>query len=95
MNWNTNGYSNIQKSPLYTTRSGDFYGGGFYGQASSGVLWSGTTYSGTYAYDLDYNSSGVGPADYDNRQYGFPVRCIARHFSYHNQKEKSEFTLIL
>ena len=76
--WSTGGYNNVQANPLYATRSGNFDGGSFDGQASAGHLWSGTTYSGTYAYYLDYNSSCVYPANYVIRQYGFPVRCIAR-----------------
>ena len=77
LNWNTNGYSNIQKTPLYTTRSGGFGGGGIFNQASVGNLWSGTTYSGTDAYRLSYGSSSVNPAYGSNRQAGLPVRCIA------------------
>ena len=77
MSWNTNGYSNIQKSPLYTTRNGNFNGGGFSNQASYGYLWFSTTNSGTYAYDLVYGSSNVFPANNrGGRQNGFPVRCI-------------------
>ena len=75
--WSTGGYNNVQANPLYATRSGYFGGGSFYGQASNGFLWSGTTNSGTDAYYLYYNSSNVLPANYYNRQYGFPVRCIA------------------
>ena len=78
LGWNTDGYVKIQSSPLYTTRSGEFYGGSLYNQASYGLLWSGTTYSGTIAYYLGYNSSGVSPANGSSRQNGFPVRCIAR-----------------
>ena len=83
LDWNTDGYVKIQSSPLYTTRSGYFNGGSFLLQASFGHLWSDTTNSdttnaGTNAYYLGYGSSYVSPAVYDNRQYGFPVRCIAR-----------------
>ena len=77
LSWNSNGYSNIQEAPLFIIRSGYFNGGSFGGQASLGFLWSGTTNSGTLAYDQDYNSSSVRPADNASRQYGFPVRCIA------------------
>ena len=82
MNWNTDGYVKIQSNPLYTTRSGNFYGGSFQAQASYGLLWSGTTGSGTFAYLLSYYSSNVRPALYDNRYYGFPVRCITRDFNF-------------
>ena len=76
------GYSNIQKAPLFIIRSGSFGGGSLNYQASYGALWSGTTNSGTNAYNLNYNSSNVNPANNNNRQNGFPVRCIAKHFYY-------------
>ena len=78
MSWNTNGYSNIQKTPIFIIRSGAFESGSFGTQASDGNLWSSTTGSDTYAYNLVYNSSYVYPAYGNYRQYGFPVRCIAR-----------------
>ena len=76
--WSNNGYSNIQNNPLYIPRSGYFNGGSFGSQSSLGYLWSGSTYSGTLAYLLLYSNSNVYPAYSSNRQYGFPVRCIAR-----------------
>ena len=74
------GYSNIQKAPLFITRSGGFESGSFGDQASNGYLWSGTTYSGTNAYSLRYYSSNVYPAYNYNRQLGLSVRCIAHFF---------------
>ena len=82
LSWSTNGYSNIQKTPLYTTRNGLFNGGSFNHQAANGYLWSGTTNSGTDAYFLSYGSSNVAPAYYFFRQLGFPVRCIAHFFRF-------------
>ena len=75
--WATSGYNNVQANPIYTPQGGLFNGGGFSNQASYGYLWFSTTNSGTYAYDLVYGSSNVFPANYSNRQNGFPVRCIA------------------
>ena len=80
--WSSNGYSNIQKMPLYTTRNGLFSGGGLSSQASYGNLWSGTTLSDTSAYRLGYGSGYVYPAGNYNRQNGFPVRCINRDFNF-------------
>ena len=77
----TDGYNNIQTNSLYIPRSGNFYGGSFHNQASYGSLWSGTTNSGTNAYYLLYFSSLVNPADSNNRQTGFPVRCICQKIS--------------
>ena len=74
--WATSGYNNIQANPIYIPRSGYLDGGSISDKASYGCLWSGTTISGTNAYDLRYGSSGVYPAYGNNRQYGFPVRCI-------------------
>ena len=93
LSWSTNGYSNIQKSPLYIPRSGFFRGGSFDYQASGGYLWSGTTISDTNAYILDYFSSNVTPARNSNRQNGFPVRCITRHFYIIIQKKNQDMCL--
>ena len=90
--WTSNGYSNVQKSPIYTTLSGHFFGGSFDLQASYGHLWSGTTNSGTNAYGLIYNSSNVYPAYNHNRQHGFPVRRIAQ--KYLNLIIKTDFTFV-
>ena len=81
LSWNTDGYVKIQSSPLYTTQSGAFTGGSFNYQ-SYGFLWSDTTYSGTNTYSLNYSSSNVTPANFNNRQNGFPVRCITRDFNF-------------
>ena len=75
--WSNNGYSNIQKNPLYIPRSGSFLRGSFIDQVSYGYLWSGTTNSDTSAYYLAYVSSVVYPTSDSNRYYGYPVRCIA------------------
>jgi len=49
--------------------------GSLLNQGSDGNYWSSSPYS-TYAYDLYFYSAGVYPADYTNRAYGFPVRCL-------------------
>ena len=78
--WTTNGYNNIYMNPIYIIRSGNFNSGSFDYQASDGNLWSGTTISGINAYDLNYSSSTVSTANRNNRQRGYPVRCIAHYF---------------
>ncbi len=41
-----------------------------------GYYWS-STENGSYAYGLLFLSSGVNPANYSSRTYGYSVRCIA------------------
>lgn len=43
---------------------------------SDGYYWSRTAGSSTNAYRLYFNSSGVYPANGDNRYYGFSVRLV-------------------
>lgn len=47
-----------------------------YGVGSSGYYWSRTAGGSTYAYRLYFHSSNVYPANYDNRRYGYSVRCV-------------------
>lgn len=47
-----------------------------YGEGSVGRYWSRTAYSGTDAYYLYFDSSNVGPQDYDYRGYGFALRLV-------------------
>ena len=91
--WTADGYSNIQETPLFISRSGYFRGGSFEAQASDGALWSGTAYSGTRAYRLYYDSSNVYPAYDTYRQPGFPVRCITRNISAIIQKNNQDMCL--
>ena len=77
--WATNGYSNIQGAPLYIVRSGYNNGSSLSDAAAGGHLWSGSSVSSTHAYNLYYDSGGVGPAgDYGDRYTRLPVRCLVR-----------------
>ena len=44
-------------------------------QGSNGNYWSSSP-NGTNAYNLNFNSSNVNPADNNNRANGFSVRCL-------------------
>jgi hypothetical protein len=46
---------------------------GYVGNA--GYYWSGSAYSGVSGYYMNFNSSGMN-VNYQNRAYGYPVRCV-------------------
>jgi len=48
---------------------------GLLDQGSYGYYWSSTP-GGIYAHDLYFYATGVYPADYNTRAYGFSVRCV-------------------
>ena len=58
--------------------SGMFYSGVPGDQGVEGNYWSSTSNGGTYMYRLRFVASGVGPANSDNRYYGFAIRCIVK-----------------
>ena len=61
--------------------SGYRYGSSTGYQGSRGYYWSSAAYSSIfndYAYSLYLSSSSVVPADYNNKYYGFSVRCVAK-----------------
>ncbi len=45
-------------------------------QTSSGYYWSSTQYNSGSGYNLYFNSGGSNPANYNNKAYGFSVRCV-------------------
>ncbi len=54
----------------------NFSNGPLLAVGQSGYYWSSSTYSGSLGYYLVFGSSGVYPAIYHFRQYGYPVRCV-------------------
>ena len=76
--WKTNGYYNIQASPLYIVRSGYFYNSRFGDGSASGLFWSSTSKDGNNAYAISYSSGGIYPAYIFARYGGFAVRCLVR-----------------
>ncbi len=59
------------------TFSGYVFNGSVYNQGSFGRFWSSTVFNAINAYHLFLNSSNVGPANYDDKSFGFSVRCMA------------------
>ena len=57
--------------------SGNWYGSAN-GVGSNGNYWSAVSYNGDNAYNLYFNSSNVNPSNNNERNNGFPVRCVAR-----------------
>jgi uncharacterized protein (TIGR02145 family) len=51
--------------------------GALVSRGSFGLYWTSTELTVSKAYSLYFSSSNVDPASYDNRTYGFSVRCIA------------------
>ena len=76
---NSAGSAAITQSPLYFHPSGYVGSGSLRYAGDAGGYWSSTAYSSTSgAYDLGFNSGGVGPSDYGYRYGGFSVLCLAR-----------------
>ena len=75
---NTDSTTRITQSPLYFHPSGAVYSGSLRYAGNYGRYWSSTAYSSTnYAYALAFSSGVVNPSNFDNRYYGFSVRCLA------------------
>ena len=74
--YDTDGYLKIRTSPLYFVRSGGVGGGMLNGFGSYGVYLSSTVFNSSIPYVISFSASNVNPANYDNRSYGFPVRCM-------------------
>ena len=58
--------------------SGNYYTGGAGSLGSNGYYWSRTARSAQGAYVLSMNTSGVNPADYPSKYFGFTVRCLVK-----------------
>ena len=68
--------SRINGNSIFFPASGRRYGTGLYSRGSSGYYWSASLLSQTYGYYLYFDSTGVNPANYNNRFYGFSVRAV-------------------
>jgi hypothetical protein len=73
-----NKYNNAKlfQEALSTPLSGSFYSGKADNQGNSGFFWSSTRGSGFIMYDLYVNSTSVNPQFYNDRSFGFSMRCI-------------------
>jgi hypothetical protein len=45
-------------------------------QGTYGYYWSSSRRSASYAYNMNFNSTALNPQNYNNRAYGFSVRCF-------------------
>ena len=68
--------SRINGNSAFFPASGFRNGTGLYLRGSYGLYWSASLSSQTLGYYLRFNSTGVNPADYDNRFSGFSVRAV-------------------
>ena len=68
--------SRINGNSIFFPASGDRNGTGLYGRGSNGRYWSSALNSQTYGYSLYFSASGVSPASYNDRFYGFSVRAV-------------------
>ncbi len=72
------GHNKMEGLPYAFGRFGYVDGTAFYYLAQNGLYRSGTVKSSSSAYLMSYNGSGLAPANYSYRYYGWSVRCVAR-----------------
>ena len=68
--------SRINGNSIFLPASGYRYGTGLSVRGSNGRYWSASLGSQTNGYDLNFNSTGVDPANLINRFHGFSVRAV-------------------
>ena len=74
-------YNSAAKMTSKTNNGPEFtlaglWSNGYGGQGSYGYYWSRTADDSSTAYNLNLDSSSVGPQDYNYKNYGFSVRCV-------------------
>ena len=68
--------SRINGNSIFFPASGLYNGTSLYNRGTSGNYWSSSYISEAHAYDLDFYSSGVHPADGSGRRYGLTARAV-------------------
>ena len=68
--------SRINGNSIFFPASGVYNGTSLTNRGSSGYYWSSSYISATKAYDLNFDSSVVSPADNSGRRYGFTARAV-------------------
>ena len=68
--------SRINGNSIFFPASGYYNGTSLNYRGSSGNYWSSSYNSATNAYYLNFSSSGVYPANYNYRRYGFTARAV-------------------
>lgn len=73
-----NRFPNFPLACGFFARSGNVNDSTLYNFGTNGNYWSSTVNSDSNAYNLNYNSGELYPANRNNRNNGRSVRCIAR-----------------
>ena len=68
--------SRINGNSIFFPASGIYYGTTLSNRGSLGLYWSSSYNSATNAYNLNFDSSFVSPANYYYRRYGFTARAV-------------------
>ena len=68
--------SRINGNSIFFPASGLRNGTGLYNRGTNGYYWSASLYSQTHGYYLLFSSTGVDPAYYYDRFFGFSVRAV-------------------
>ena len=68
--------SRINGNSIFFPASGNRYGTGLNLRGSNGYYWSASLHSQAYGYRLYFDSTGVSPANGNNRFFGFSVRAV-------------------
>ena len=68
--------SRINGNSIFFPASGYRYGTGLNDRGTRGDYWSASLSSQTYGYHLNFNASGVNPANSNYRCHGFSVRAV-------------------
>ena len=70
----------LLSAPLSYVRSGDYryYSTELFVRGSFGYYWSLRSSNTTYSNSLGFYSSYLNPQNYNNRGYGFAVRCVSQ-----------------
>ena len=73
-----NGFSKMIIAPLYFLQSGSIRGRQLLTSEGYGSIWSNMANGSSDAYNLDFNSTNIRPANSGSREFGRPIRCLAR-----------------
>ena len=68
--------------------SGNRNGTGLNNRGTNGNYWSSSLNSQTNGYNLNFNASGVNPANNNNRFNGFSVRAVQHSSIFHQSVTK-------
>ena len=78
----TDGFNNIRTNPLGFLRSGRIYSASLQYPGIYGYYMSSSVFSPAHNYYLNFGSGYLGATYYNNRAYGYNVRCTLRGNNY-------------